>query len=215
MGRRAGEPGREGAAARQTPEQLALRAQQGSLEAFAALVEHFEERLFNFLLRRVGCPADAEDIAQETFVRAWQRIGQYKPRWRFSTWLFTIGSRLAASKYRDGRRPPLRLVGDEAGAVRNAPPAGAERLAGLEDRGRAWAMAADLLTPEQHTAMWLRYAEDMAIVEIARVLGKSQVGVRVMLFRARNVLAARLEQTEAGIELKPETRASRCAGGVA
>ena len=63
-----------------TPEQLAIRAQRGSLEAFGRLVALFEGRLFNFLLRRVGSRVDAEDLTQETFLRAWRRIRSYRSR---------------------------------------------------------------------------------------------------------------------------------------
>ena len=174
-----------------TPEELALRVQRGgsgAKEAFGRLVGVFEERLYNFLLRRGAAASDAEDLTQETFIRAWQRIGQYNPRWRFSTWLFTIGARLTAGRYRDRPAPPLRLVTDEP-LKRTAP----DRLATGEERVRVWALVEEAVSPEQHTALWLRYAEDMAIADIARVLGKSQVGVRVMLFRARGVLAQKLE----------------------
>ena len=74
---------------------LVSRAQHGSLPCFAELVKRFEGRLFNFLVRRTVTTHDAEDLVQDAFVRAWQRIDQYDPRWQFSTWLFTIANRLA------------------------------------------------------------------------------------------------------------------------
>jgi RNA polymerase sigma-70 factor, ECF subfamily len=175
-----------------TPEQLAVRAQEGSLAAFSALVEQFDGRLFNFLLKKVGSAADAEDLAQDTFVRAWQRIAQYNPRWRFSTWLFTIGGRLAASKYRDRPAPPVSLTADR---VQNRPPA-TDRLVRREERLRIWSIVEARVPAEQHAALWLRYAEDMSIGDVARVLGKSEVAVRVMLFRARGVLAEHLADPE-------------------
>jgi RNA polymerase sigma-70 factor (ECF subfamily) len=182
-------------ASEQTPEELALRAQSGSLAAFSELVGRFEGRLFNFLLRRVGSAADAEDLTQDTFLRAWQRIGTYRPTWRFSTWLFTIATRLAVSSARrvSPRREPIR---DDHGA-RAVPPA-------LPDdgvaRSRIWSMVSELLGPEQQTALWLRYVEDMAVKDIATVLGRTQVSVRVMLFRARAVLAPALEQEHAALD---------------
>lgn len=175
-----------------TPEQLALRAQKGSIAAFSALVELFDGRLFNFLLKRVGSAPDAEDLAQDTFVRAWQRIEQYNPRWRFSTWLFTIGSRLAASKYRDRPAPPAPLNVD----YQQVRPPPADRLSRSEERRRVWTIVEEQLPAEQHAALWLRYAEDMSIGEVARVLGKSEVAVRVMLFRARGVLAPHLREPD-------------------
>jgi RNA polymerase sigma-70 factor (ECF subfamily) len=173
-----------------SPEELAVRAQGGSLPAFAELVDRFESRLFNFLLRRVASPSDAEDLTQEAFLRAWQRIRMYKSRWRFSTWLFTIASRLAASRAR-GRSANERpgLVREDQAAPRvdlHAP------LEQAETRSRIWARVGEVLGIEQQSAVWLRYVEGMAVKDIAAVLGRSQVSVRVMLFRARAVLAARL-----------------------
>jgi RNA polymerase sigma-70 factor (ECF subfamily) len=193
-----------------TPEQLAVRAQSGSIEAYSMLVEQFQERLYNFLLRRAASEADAEDIAQDTFVRAWQRIEQFNPRWRFSTWLFTIGSRLTASRYRDRHAPPVALPAEHP----DKPVRTHDRLSQNDERTRIWGLVEELLTPEQHTALWLRYAEDLAIGDIARVLGKTEVGVRVMLFRARNVLASHLRDGASSVEWKHPAAVARPVAGV-
>ena len=65
------------------------------MPCFAELVGRFETRIFNFLRRRTTVATDAEDLTQDTFMRAWERIGQYEPGRRFSTWLFTVAARLA------------------------------------------------------------------------------------------------------------------------
>jgi RNA polymerase sigma-70 factor (ECF subfamily) len=187
-----------------SPEDLALRAQNGSVEAFSTLVELFQARLYNFLLRRASVH-DAEDLAQETFIRAWQRIGLYRPKWRFSTWLFTIATRLAAGRARRvGASPPLSL--SEAAEPATAPGV----KAADEGSSRVWALVDSALTPEQRTAVWLRYAEDLSNQEIAVVMGKSEVGVRVMLHRARAVLAENLEPQGGRA---PETTAPALAAG--
>ncbi len=169
-----------------TIEALVARAQQGAVSCFAELVRRFEPRLFNFLIRRVGCAADAEDLTQDTFVRAWQRIDQYNPRWCFSTWLFTIGHRLAIS-HRSRRRPLTNGHGPLTTAAPEADPA--RSIARSEQAGLLWNLADRVLTDRQRTALWLRVAEDMGTRDIARVLGTSQVVVRVTLFRARERLA--------------------------
>lgn len=172
-------------------EDLAILAQGGSLDAYAELVTRFQGRLYNFLLRRTRRAVDAEDLAQEAFVRAWQRLQSYDPRWRFSTWLFTIAQRLAIGNYRRQRRE-VELSCPER--VTNGRPE--EKLERNETRlgaGRIWALAERVLSEDQRTALWLRYAEDLAISEIAIVMGKSQVGIRVSLFRARQTLAAAIE----------------------
>jgi RNA polymerase sigma-70 factor (ECF subfamily) len=178
-------------ASTRTPEQLAARAAAGSLDAFGELVQRFEVRLFNFLLRRTGSRADAEDLTQEAFIRAWEKIQRYEPKWRFSTWLFTIAARLAVSHHRK-RRPTLRWI-EEEDSEAAAP---FEREDDVNSGAKLWRLAGKVLTPEQHTALWLRYAEDMGIDEIAVVLKKSQVGVRVMLFRARQLLAEQSEREQ-------------------
>jgi RNA polymerase sigma-70 factor, ECF subfamily len=217
-----------------TAEQLAVRAQAGGAEAmtaFSELVERYNGRLYNFLLRRLS-PADAEDVAQEAFIRAWQRIGLYDPRYRFSTWLFTIATRLAISHGRSSQRLRSLESSDRPG-LGMEPGAAAS---GEESRSRMWAIVGEHLTSDQLTAVWLRYVEELTITEIARVMGRTPVGVRVMLFRARNLLADRLALSDDGdLEMKPRvrdaeerssaseamregadgttTRATRCTGG--
>jgi RNA polymerase sigma-70 factor (ECF subfamily) len=175
----------------QSPEELAVRAQAGggpALACFGELVTRFEVRLFNFLLKRTRSRSDAEELTQEAFTRAWERITSYDPAWKFSTWLYTIASRLAVSKHRRQSRESAWSSFDRAG------PEGTDHLQVQDDRRlgtRLWSLAEEELSPDQQTALWLRYAEDMSIGEIAKVMGKTQVGVRVSLFRARQTLAKR------------------------
>jgi RNA polymerase sigma-70 factor (ECF subfamily) len=174
---------------------LVSRAQRGSLPCFAELVKRFEGRLFNFLRRRTGSTHDAEDVVQDTFVRAWQRIDQYDARWQFSTWLFTIAHRLAITQGRRRQREVTWAGADELPTVGRDDPARA-----VDDRehcGLLWDTADRILSDSQHMVLWLRYAEELSNKEIARVLGRSQISVRVTLFRAREALAAheRRDQT--------------------
>lgn len=195
-----------------TPEELAVRAQEGSFVCFSELVARFELRLYNFLLRRVGTAADAEDLTQETFIRAWKNIQRYKPRWRFSTWLFTIGSRLASSHLRSVARTRAGVL-YEAEARRTPDPSNSMHLS--EQRGRLWTLAERTLSRDQHTALWLRYVDGLSIQEIAVILGKSQVGIRVSLFRARETLAKHLiaEGVEAPLADPTAVDPSRLAAG--
>ena len=167
---------------------LASRAQRGSLPCFAELVKRFEGRLFNFLVRRTATSHDAEDLTQDAFVRAWQRIEQYDPRWQFSTWLFTIANRLAITHGRRRRREVGWADGREVATVARDDPGRA--VADRESCGVLWETAERILTESQKTVLWLRYAEELSNKDIARVLGRSQISVRVTLFRAREALAA-------------------------
>ncbi len=155
-------------------------------------MDRFSPRLYAFLVRRVGSREDAEDLTQETFVRAWRRLETYKPHLRFSTWLFTIAVRLAAAHYR--RRRPGGTLDPGAGDDRATVPH--DDVSQREHRTRLWRVAEESLSPDQFSAVWLRYVEDAAVEDIARILGKSRVGVRVTLFRAREKLAKKLRPTD-------------------
>jgi RNA polymerase sigma-70 factor (ECF subfamily) len=165
----------------QSDQELVAKAQTGSVPAFAELISRFETRLFNFLLRRSTAAGRSvigtEDLTQETFVRAWQSIHRYQPRYRFSTWLFTIGARLARDAQRTQRR--WRTHDQRAGQAWHE----------QTDAAPLWDLAEQVLTQDQHSALWLRYAEDLSIAETARVLGRTQIGTRVLLHRARTRLA--------------------------
>ena len=177
----------------ETDEALAMRAQEGSLAAFGALVDRYERRLIGFLSQRAGGTHAAEDLAQETFVRAWRRIDTFDPDRRFSTWLFTIGARLAADDYR--RRKRERASAEQLGRKQAAESA-EERPGGAGAPTDIWSVARRLLSAEQMEAMWLRYVMEMDIAGIAAALGRTRVGTRVMLFRARERLASAPELRE-------------------
>jgi RNA polymerase sigma-70 factor (ECF subfamily) len=170
------------------PEELALRAQAGDREAFNEIVRRFEPRLYNFLLQRVRVPDDAAELTQDALTRAWERIHDYAPSWRFSTWVFTIASRKAVSHHRKYGRIHTADDFDATESRAHSAPDEGEMALGMQ----LWRLAARELSNEQHTILWLRYAEDLSIAEIASVVSKSAVGVRVALFRARQALAAHL-----------------------
>ncbi len=171
---------------------LVARARDGSKEGFALLVERFQAPLHAFLVVRTASPEDAEELSQEAFLRAWQRLALYDSRWRFSTWLFTLARRIAASRYRRVRHEESGRVYPELVARERERP---EELASLkEESANLWALATRVLSTEQRSALWLRYAEDLAPEAIAGVLGKRTPTVRVILFRARERLARALDE---------------------
>ena len=170
-----------------TAEELAAAAQAGSKDGFTRLVERFEGPLYNFVLLRIGDAGEAEELVQETFLRAWSRIGSYRPRWRFATWLFTIAHRLAITNGRHRQREVGWSDGREVPTVDRDDPGRA--VADRELCGLIWETAERILTESQRTVLWLRYAEELSNRDIARVLGRSQISVRVTLFRAREALA--------------------------
>ena len=168
-------------------EELASRAQAGSSAAFNALVARYDERLLRFLRRRTPRPQDAEDLRQETFLRAYQNIERYDPTRPFGAWLFTIASRLAVSHARRQTAQPPPAAGPEQAAAQPMPD---EAAAQREAADNCCLASFHRASAAQYAAVWLRYAEGLTAQEAARRLGKSRVHVRVLLHRARQKLIA-------------------------
>lgn len=159
-------------------EELAVRARDGSRVSFDELVVRYRPQVVAFLARRLTA-ADAEDVAQETFVRAYDHLDGYDPARPFSTWLFAIAKNVAANHAVARTRRDAR----EHEGGRRDPTA--------DDRAEAsdlWQRAAAVLRPGPYRVLWLRYAQGMTVREIATELGRSSVAIKVMLFRARRRL---------------------------
>ena len=169
-------------------EELAARAAAGSSSCFEALVHRLGPRLLRYLRQKLPDAHTAEDVLQETFLKVFRNLDRYDPSRSFATWLFTIATRLAVSYWRS-RRPTASMANVEPSA-----PAGRGPLATAarrEEQANLWATARRVLPESQFTALWLRYADDLPNPEIARVMGKSVGGVKVLLHRACRKLTRR------------------------
>ena len=89
-----------------TDEELILLVQEGQNQAFDILVGRYKNRLYSYLFRLLGNESEAEEFAQETFVRAYMHADKYKTIARFSTWLYTIGTNLVRNRIRNIKRRP-------------------------------------------------------------------------------------------------------------
>ncbi|HEX2971527.1 MAG TPA: sigma-70 family RNA polymerase sigma factor [Tepidisphaeraceae bacterium] len=170
-------------------EELARQARAGSVASFEELVRRFQVPLLRFLSRRLPARCDAEDVLQESFVRAYQSLDQYQTSRPFRPWLFTISYRLAISHTRK------RCAHGPTESIPDLPQAGEmplQRLSREEERSQLWHVAREVLTPEQYSAVWLYYVEEMKASEIAQVLGRSWVAIKTMLHRARKRLLPHL-----------------------
>lgn len=164
-------------------EALAEEARSGSLAAFTELLGRYESRLLRFLAQRLGSVSDAEDAFQEACLKAWRNMRLYDRRRRFSTWLFTLASHVAIDMLR--RRGSIRPEPLGEGAVGRTTATDGPDNAGP---GGLWALARRMLTGDSYAALWLYYAEDMSVRDIARALGRSSVWVKVSLFRSRRAI---------------------------
>lgn len=160
-------------------EHLVSASLAGDEAAFAELVSRYRERLYRFLLTRAVSRADADDALQDTFVNAYRYLATYNPRWRFSTWIYRIAIRCSS------RGAPATVPTDEWVDEKSDPLA--ECIA-HSARENLWLTAKETLTADAYTALWLRYAEDLTIKEVARSMERSQPWVKVTLMRARKRL---------------------------
>ena len=168
-----------------SPETLARGAREGSPGCFDALVELLGPRLLKYLCRRVGDLHTAEDLAQETFLKAYRNLNRYDPSRSFAPWLFTIATRLAASQARSHRLPVTLNETTPLDSTQTDP---AEIFARAQQHENLWDQATRNLSEDQFSALWLRYAEEMSVAQIAAVMGKTRTGVKVLLYRARQRL---------------------------
>jgi len=180
---------------------LMLRVRADEPGAFEELVARYQHRLVAVMHHVVGDATEAEDLAQEAFLRVYRARKKYRPRSKFSTWLFTIANNLALNSLRSrqrrpvvpwaaagsgplGQRPQEQLVRDHRSGpmqkVQRQELAGViqEALAGLNERQRA--------------AVVLNKFEDMNYAEIAEVMGLTTKAVKSLLSRARMNLRAAL-----------------------
>jgi RNA polymerase sigma-70 factor, ECF subfamily len=172
--------------------------------AFEVLVERYQHRLVGVLVHLVGRVEEAEDLTQEVFLRIYRARKGYRPRAKFSTWLFTIANNLALNHLRGkGRNPAVNLGSETAstGTRENRPVA--ERIPAREGTASAQLRkvelsdvvreALEILGEDQKVAVLLNKFEDMSYAEIAEVMGRSEAAVKSLLARARNHLREQLE----------------------
>ena len=173
-------------------EGLAAQAAAGSREAFEVLVTRYTGRLFHFLKSRSVSRQDLEDLVQETFLKAYRNIDRYDARWKFATWLYTMAVRLAISRHRAAGSSRFRPVVEDPECPSPGPQ---ETLALREEAQRQKSIwnVAGTLGPNAYEALWLRYAEEMPVKDIAKAMGKTQVGVRALLHRSRVRLAEKVK----------------------
>ena len=181
---------------------LMLRVRDDDDAAFADLVERFQHRLVGVMHHLVGNADEAEDLAQEVFLRVYRIRKKYTPKAKFSTWLFTIANNLALNALRDRkRRPVLPLEVHESGplgprpteaaaASRDEPPT---HNLQQEELAHVIRGALDDLNERQRVAIVLNKFEDMNYADIADVMGLTTKAVKSLLSRARAKLREALQ----------------------
>ena len=173
--------------------ELVARLRRGDRRAFEELVIAYQHRVFGVALRMLGNHAEAEEIAQETFLRAHRALPQFRGEAALHTWLYAIASRLCLNRL---AAPDRRLVRGDDEALSAAPsdePSAAARLERSE-RDAAVREAIAALPEDRRIVVVLRDLEGLSYEEIGEVLSLEPGTVRSRLHRARLDLKAKLER---------------------
>jgi RNA polymerase sigma-70 factor (ECF subfamily) len=179
------------------------RTLAGEREAYRVLVERHSRKVFRLAYRMTGNRYDAEEVVQEAFLRAYQKLQQFAGNANFGTWVYRIAANYAIDRIRqrgseDSRRqPPGRPSEDgvevDPVAVVADPAPSPERLAESSQLGAKMQEALATLTPAERTAIVMRHWEGCAIGEIAAVLKSNTNATKNTVFRAVAKLRKALE----------------------
>ena len=167
-------------------------AQRGDHQAFAQLVEAYKLPVYNLAYRMLGNAPEAEDAAQEAFLRAYLKLASYDRARRFSTWLFSITSNYCIDVLRR-RRVPLAPLEDAEFTVATEEPGPEQRAVAGEQREEI-ARAINALTPTYRLPAVLRYYHDLSYDEIGEATGLTESTIKSRLHRARHMIKAFLER---------------------
>lgn len=177
------------------------RLADGQDSGLDRLMARHASGVFHFLVRMLGNEEDAQDLAQETFVRVHRACTSYRPQQKFSTWLYTIAANLARNQHRWRSRHPTASLDAPAESTEQtladalpSPLEAPDRAVDAAELAQAVRRAVDELPPDLRDAIVLCEWEELAVAEAAAVLESSPKAVEARLYRARRWLRERLRQ---------------------
>ena len=182
-------------------EELMGRVARADERAFEILVRRHQRRVLNLICRTIGDRVQAEDVAQEVFLRVWRAAGDYEPRAKFTTWVYRIAANLCLDTLKSVRRKRSfinRNVGGDHPDDQDELPNGCDSAQSPEglllaaEGSRRILAALEDLPANQRLAVILKRFDGLSYDEIGRILGCSRSAVESLLVRAKHTLRKRL-----------------------
>lgn len=164
------------------------RVKRGDTASFRFLVDKYQDMAFTIAYKILKNSGDAEDAAQEGFVKAYQQLHRFEGRSKFSTWLYTVIYRSAIDKTHQRRFLKMEEAGYEQQKHTDTP----VKQMMQEEQSALVKKAIDALPPTESLLITLFYMNDCSVREIADISGLTEVNIKVKLFRARKTLQERL-----------------------
>jgi RNA polymerase sigma-70 factor (ECF subfamily) len=180
--------------------QWLAQALQGDVDAFGELVRLFERPVYNLAYRMLSNSKEAEDVAQEAFLKAYMNLHRYDPQRSFKTWLLSITSNHCIDMLRKRRLTWLSIEDEQLPphpALVSAPQANPEAMALTHELSQQIQILLDHLPEEYRVVVILRYWNDLSYAEIAEMLSTTESAIKSRLFRARQSLAKMIETDDA------------------
>jgi RNA polymerase sigma factor (sigma-70 family) len=172
---------------------------QGETNAFAVLVDSYKDMIFTLALKMVKNREEAEEVAQDTFIKIYNSLSKFKGDSKFSTWIYKIAYNTCLDRLKKNKKQDLNISIDEFSAhliktIDNA-------LSALEDNERKQTIqnCLNLLPREENFLLTLFYFEDQSLEEIGKIMNINANNIKVKLFRSRQKLAVILKK-----QLEPE-----------
>jgi RNA polymerase sigma-70 factor (ECF subfamily) len=169
-------------------------ARRGDRNAFSKLVQAYQIPVYNLTYRMLGNAQEAEDAAQETFLRAYKRLSTYQPDKKFSNWILSIASHYCIDLLRRRRFQWLSIEDDPVMAWLSSDEEQPDEAALRGERAEHVRALLERLDPSYRAPLVLRYWHDLSYKEIAGVLDLTEPAVKTRLHRARLQMAALLEE---------------------
>lgn len=167
----------------------------GNTERFLYFLDTYGQQIFTLIVRMVGSPEDAEELTQDTFMKAFRHLSDFNGKSSFSTWLYRIAYNTALSSL---RKQPNEVLSVDDRLWNNLTENEIDRALDEEDEERIEQLqrALEKLTPDERALVTLFYEEDRPIAEICHILNQTEGNIKVKLYRIRKKLYILIKQEE-------------------
>ena len=179
----------------QDDKHIIKQVQKGDVALYAVLVDKYKHMVFTLAMQIVKNEADAEEVAQDAFFKAYKSLGNFEGRSSFSTWIYRIAYRESISKLRKRRDKEINFENESENPKYNPASDKEDQQLEEDDRSRYLKMALARLKSEEATILTLYYFEEKKVAEIAKITELTVSNVKVILHRGRQNLLSELKSS--------------------